>query len=214
MASGMKVSRGWSFLYNATLKMENKHFRGRLPLIYCLKRLRQHKIDKTKDFTNLPLVRTEIEGRSLVVPLAHNLAFYKEKFAHYDKHIISICQYVQSRLGALAFIDVGANVGDTVINLGIADHAQYLCIEGDAFYYKLLRNNLGNYSYQYHAINCFLTDQTSQDHYYQVEHAVSSAKLMYTDKPVDSLQNGNPGGGCYSESWMTSWKKRNLCRTC
>lgn len=191
MTTEIRINSIWSWIYNKTIALEKRHFRGRFAVSYFLKWLRQHKINKTKKFTDLPLVSTKIEGQNLIVPLAHNLAFYKERYKQYDKHIIQICQYVQSLLGDLAFIDVGANVGDTVINLGIIERARYLCIEGDEFYYNLLNCNLANYKYAYKAINCFLTDEIGAKAHYQVEHAVSSAKLTNTDVP----QNG--GGGVF-----------------
>ena len=189
MMTEIRTSRIWSWIYNKTVKLETVHFRGRFAVSCFFKWLRQHKISRTKDFTDLPLVSTQIEGRDLIVPLAHNLAFYKERCRHYDRHIIQICQYVQSILGNLAFVDVGANVGDTVINLGITEHARYLCIEGDTFYYNLLNYNLGRYQYSYQAVNCFLTDEICARANYQVEHAMSSAKLINTD----AQKNG--GGG-------------------
>ena len=190
MMTEIRTSRIWSWIYNKTVKLETVHFRGRFAVSCFFKWLRQHKISRTKDFTDLPLVSTQIEGRDLIVPLAHNLAFYKERCRHYDRHIIQICQYVQSILGNLAFVDVGANVGDTVINLGITEHARYLCIEGDTFYYNLLNYNLGRYQYSYQAVNCFLTDEICARANYQVEHAMSSAKLINTD----AQKNGGGGG--------------------
>lgn len=205
MTTEIRVNSIWSWIYNKTIALEKRHFRGRFAVSYFFKWLRQHKINKTKNFTDLPLVSTKIEGQNLIVPLAHNLAFYKERYKQYDKHIIQICQYVQSLLGDLAFIDVGANVGDTVINLGIIERARYLCIEGDEFYYNLLNYNLANYKYAYKAINCFLTDEIGAKAHYQVEHAVSSAKLTNTDVPPN-------GGGYFLSVWMTLWKAKGLCQ--
>ncbi len=181
METKIKVNAGWSWLYNEILKLECADFRGRPVVSFCLKRLRRHKIAKTKDFAQMPLVLTKIDGKDIVVPLSHELAFYKKNLELYDQQIVKTCHYVKSALGELAVIDVGANVGDTVVNVGIKDHACYLCVEGDAVYYRLLRHNLGKHKYRYKAIPCFLTDEVATDVNYKLNQGGSSAELRYAD---------------------------------
>lgn len=91
-----------------------------------------------------------------VSPFSHKLPFYQKEFPLYDRQLSKLCFYMKEKLGkSLNIIDIGANVGDTVVNIGLKD-AFYLCIEGDNSFSKYIKYNLRHYNYVLE--NVFLSD--------------------------------------------------------
>lgn len=172
----MRTSRFYTKIYNILLDLNRDSYIQR-GIVFAVGEIRKYKISKTKDYQKMPLVKTFIEGRKIIVPLSHNLAFYKKKYKNYDKHIIAVCNYVKEQKGYYNFIDVGANVGDTIINIGIVDKAKYLLIEGGEYYISLMKRNLKNYKYDYKLVDCFLSDEYSDDGY-EIRYRSGTASLV------------------------------------
>lgn len=158
----------WSYIYkNITDK------RGTNILFGLSRRVREYKIKKT-DYTKLPIVKTSIDGKELHIPLAHNLPIYKKKYSNYDRAIKELARLVKKKDGYLRLIDVGANVGDTEINIGVLNDASYLLIEGDELFKSLISENLGD-NYDYILDSHFLSD--CQEGNFSIVHNMSSASL-------------------------------------
>lgn len=109
-----------------------------------------------------PIIRTKINGQEALCPFSHMLAFYQKQYPLYDRQLSKICRLIKETKGSISMIDVGANIGDTVLNIGIRE-AYYLLIEGEKSYVSLINKNLVNYYYSLE--NTFLTDDTSQCNY-------------------------------------------------
>lgn len=78
----------------------------------------------------------------------HKLAEYQKIFSKYDRQLARICNVLrEKKKEPLSIIDVGANIGDTVVNIGQKD-AFYLLIEGNRDFYKYINKNLKKYNYQ------------------------------------------------------------------
>ncbi|MEQ2006017.1 MAG: FkbM family methyltransferase [Limisphaerales bacterium] len=88
-----------------------------------------------------PLVRFQVDGATLLAPLSHQLAFIRRDVPQYAGCLARIVLAVQRKHPGLACIDVGANIGDTVVLLRA--HAQFpiLCIEGSGEFFPLLEHN-------------------------------------------------------------------------
>lgn len=87
----------------------------------------------------------------------HKLAEYQKNFPKYDRQLAQICDLLKKKKqDRLNIIDVGANIGDTVINIGQKD-AFYLLIEGNHTFYKYIKQNLKNY--HYNVEYTFLSDE-------------------------------------------------------
>lgn len=109
--------------------------------------------------TTVPPVLTFLNKKPFFCPFSHKLLFYQKQFPLYDRQLPKLCHEVQKQLGrSISIIDVGANIGDTVRNIGIKD-AFYLCIEGDISYSKYIKHNLKRYNYTIE--NVFLNDKKS-----------------------------------------------------
>ena len=88
-------------------------------------------------------------------------------------------------------MDVGANIGDTVLNIGDCDN-DYLCVEGVEDYYVLLRKNLDE-KFHYKLIASFCGEETC-DSGMQIEKGGGTARVLlantnnaYTIRTVDTI---------------------------
>lgn len=112
-------------------------------------------------------VLTFLNKKPLLCPFSHKLLFYQKDFPLYDRQLPRLCNWLAStKKREIGIIDVGANIGDTVRNIGIKD-AFYLCVEGDEGYSKYVKSNLK--SYKYALENVFLCDKESQGEKYCIQ---------------------------------------------
>jgi FkbM family methyltransferase len=83
-----------------------------------------------------PVVRYRIEGIELLLPLSHELPFYRNDHPRYNEAIGRIA----AQLGG-PVVDVGANVGDTAAVMRAVTDVPILCVEGDERFFRLLERN-------------------------------------------------------------------------
>lgn len=121
------------------LKLDNKKFISKL-LIKLLTGVRKILI-KLNDSV---LIKYELEGRTIFLPLRHDLPFVKKAHPFYDLNIGRIAKYLLEKYPLLKAIDIGANVGDTAIIIKSNADIPLLCIEGEPFYFNLLTKNTSN----------------------------------------------------------------------
>lgn len=110
------------------------------------------------------VVRSHTNSQPLFCSFAHQLPFYQKAFPLYDRQLSKLCNYMHNRLNRkINIIDVGANVGDTVLNIGLKD-AFYLCIEGNEAFANLIHQNL-KHGYSYSLERCYMTDNPTENNY-------------------------------------------------
>lgn len=120
---------------------------------------------------------TFTNGQRLFCDFAHKLPFYQKEFPLYDRQLTEICNYIQSYYNrTINIIDVGANVGDTVLNIGLRD-AFYLLFEGNEYYYKFIRPNLKR-RYNYSLEKCYLADIKEKNNKQSVKTENGTAKIV------------------------------------
>lgn len=108
-------------------------------------------------------VISHTNGQRQICNFAHQLPFYQKHFPLYDRQLAKLCLFIQKHLRqTINIIDVGANIGDTVLNIGIKD-AYYLCIEGAPQYSRYIKHNLKGY--QYALENVYLCDNNDTANY-------------------------------------------------
>ncbi len=114
-----------------------------------------------------PVVRYKINGVMLKMPMSQMTPKFMKENPNYDRQLPKICEQIKEKVGRnLSIIDVGANIGDTVINIGMKD-AKYLLVEGCSKYYELISDNLQN-NYNYKLEKCFLGDAGSATGTYKI----------------------------------------------
>lgn len=83
-----------------------------------------------------PLVRYRIAGIELLLPLSHELPFYRNDHPRYNEAVGNIA----AQLGG-PVVDVGANVGDTAAAIRAVTDVPILCVEGEERFFWLLELN-------------------------------------------------------------------------
>jgi FkbM family methyltransferase len=102
--------------------------RARLKALIALRRL----LVRARD----PLLRWRVGSADLLLPLSHELPFYRHDHPLYDRAIGEIA----ADLGG-PVVDVGANVGDTAAEIRSRTGVPVLCVEGDARFFTILTRN-------------------------------------------------------------------------
>lgn len=88
-----------------------------------------------------------INGYKAKMPFSYMGIFYQKSFPLYDKQLGKICAYAKKKLNRdLKIIDVGANIGDTVLCIGDKDN-EYLLVEGEESYSSYIDENLHEFNY-------------------------------------------------------------------
>ena len=84
--------------------------------------------------------RYRLGNFEIILPAEHMLPFYKSKYSRYDKFLPFLAEYFKD--GDL-IIDVGANVGDTVVQIFLVNNKlSFICIEPDSRFFKYLLYNI------------------------------------------------------------------------
>jgi len=119
-----------------------------------------------------PIVRQNIHGASVLLPISHGLPRCIQANPFYDTALPAWCKFLADRLPAatrLCVIDVGANVGDTAALIAhAAPNTDFICIEADPAYLPLLVRNTKGLSVKIFAVA--LGDKTTTSHM-QIVHA-------------------------------------------
>ena len=85
--------------------------------------------------------KTLINGQELVLPPGHLLTLYNYIYPKYDKFISELVVNINENESV---IDIGANVGDTLVRLIDSNSKpNYYSIEADEFFFKYLKKKQG-----------------------------------------------------------------------
>lgn len=92
-------------------------------------------------------VRRNVQGVELVLPWSHALPDYGRIFPNYGQNLVALAAGLQARrspeAGPLPVLDIGANIGDSALQIIAATDARVLCVEGDPHWVGYLRRNVG-----------------------------------------------------------------------
>ena len=83
-----------------------------------------------------PLLTWRVGAADLLLPLSHELPFYRHDHPLYDRAIGRIAGETGGPI-----VDIGANVGDTAAEMRAQTDAPILCIEPDGRFFAILRRN-------------------------------------------------------------------------
>lgn len=89
-----------------------------------------------------PEIRYPFGAGTLILPLSHQLPFYVRDHPDYGRSVARIASTVSQQSPRMCFIDIGANVGDTVSLLRELAHFPILCVEPQEQFRALLSRNV------------------------------------------------------------------------
>lgn len=87
-------------------------------------------------------VRRHVQGVDMVLPWSHRLPDYAAANPDYSQNLVGLARGLRPE-GPLHVLDVGANVGDSGLQILAATDARLLCVEADPAYLRFLHTNLG-----------------------------------------------------------------------
>lgn len=134
----------------------------------------------------------EINGKKLLLPLSHNLPFYINDHIFYDKLLMRISDYLHFKQQSISGIDIGANVGDTIMALYRNPKDIFLGVEPEPKFFEYLKKNTVGYK-DILVDNTICSSQKSQSKFV-FEEENGTARLIPTKNSeitpeVDSLDN-------------------------
>lgn len=88
-----------------------------------------------------PVVR-EVQGVTLVLPWSHRLPDYALWGPSYGQNLVELARLVAESSPPLTVLDIGANVGDSAVQILNAADGKVLCIEADPAYLEFLHRNV------------------------------------------------------------------------
>jgi len=89
-------------------------------------------------------VQRDVQGVQLLLPWSHRLPDHTKRFPLYGTNVVALARFLgRTEEGPLQVVDVGANVGDTALQILAEVDARVLCIEGDAYWKNWLVRNVG-----------------------------------------------------------------------
>ncbi len=88
-----------------------------------------------------PAYRLSLRGRNMILPISHKLPLYIAQYPYYDELPKRVAEYLRKQDGFLAMIDVGANVGDTILACLDTIDDRFLAVEANPEFVWYLKRN-------------------------------------------------------------------------
>ncbi len=123
------------FLLNKAIQTQKKGVFNRINL-QVIRFLRK----KILLFTD-PLVHYTLDNSEILMPFSQELPFYRKSYPLYSSNVARVAQHVAKKYPSATFIDIGANIGDTVAILRNRISNPILCIEGCNDFFSVLKLN-------------------------------------------------------------------------
>lgn len=117
------------------------------------------------------------------MPFSFSGVLFSAQNPNYDRQLGRICEYVKKKAGRpINIIDVGANIGDTVLNIGDKED-KYLLVEGEKSYNQYIEKNLKGYNYVLETAFCAESDDDGKGKAVVKDHG--TAKVVNDEQGTD-----------------------------
>lgn len=87
-------------------------------------------------------VTREVQGVQMTLPWSHRLPDYVRMAPAYGQNLVDLAELLDKEQSPLTVLDVGANIGDSTLQILAATDARVLCVEADGFYLDYLHRNV------------------------------------------------------------------------
>lgn len=85
-----------------------------------------------------------VQGVEMTLPWSHRLPDYTAEGSLYGQNLVELAKLITPAGEPLVVIDVGANIGDSTLQILDATDARFVCVEADDYYLDFLRVNVGD----------------------------------------------------------------------
>jgi FkbM family methyltransferase len=89
---------------------------------------------------DLPM-KLRVQGVEIWMPRSHTLPYFTAVHPKYGQNLVGVAAVVAEG-ATLQMIDIGANIGDSALQVSAAVESQILCIEGDPHWTRFLHMNV------------------------------------------------------------------------
>lgn len=144
-----------------------------------------------------PDIEVDIRGKKLIAPASHKLPSYVAEFPFYDELVSRLGNYLREKSGYLTMIDVGANIGDTIVASNNSDSDMFLAVEANPKFISYLKRNCENMK-NLHVVEAFLTSRISDKEKFSVLESRGTARISpggnkeISVRTLDSIIFENP----------------------
>jgi FkbM family methyltransferase len=91
-----------------------------------------------------PPCRMNVGTTQLWMPFSHLLPVYSRPGTVYNTVLGRLADFIRTAHGRLCLVDVGANIGDTIVMCGVTDAESVLALEPHPLFFSYLQRNFGN----------------------------------------------------------------------
>lgn len=128
-----------------------------------------------------------IDGINLSLGENHMLPNYQERFCMYDR----IIPYLASISNNGTIIDIGANVGDTVVSMIKHTNSRFLCIEPNNDFYEILCKNIEMLPREYikriKLKKAFISQKMNENYIMDTQHGTAKKVLVDYATKTESI---------------------------
>lgn len=87
-------------------------------------------------------MRRRVHGVELEMPRAHRLPDYVSRYPAYGLNLVHLAEVLGKGAAPVKVVDVGANIGDSALQILHVTDARVLCVEGDQYWVDYLQRNV------------------------------------------------------------------------
>lgn len=135
----------------------------------------------------------EIRGKRMTLPISHKLPIFIRDAPLYDTLPARVADYLRRRNGKLIMVDVGANVGDTILACNATSEDQFLAVEANPEFIQYLKKNLDSID-NYVLVQAFCHSGSNERAHVQIESVGGTARvteatdgLVLSKKTLDEI---------------------------
>lgn len=89
-------------------------------------------------------VQRVVQGVTMTLPWSHRLPDYARVGPEYGQNLVALAALLKEDDGPLTVLDVGANIGDSTLQILNVAEARVLCVEADGYFLEYLQLNVGD----------------------------------------------------------------------
>lgn len=134
----MRRSRARQALFDAAIKVARENAAGVLAFELLMRLVQRG------SRAGEVAIEYNLDGHSLLIPADHDLPRFRRYSPSYGANLGRVAGIVHGKYAEMSAVDVGANVGDSALQLRRGAPVPVLCVEGDPRFAALLRLNLAD----------------------------------------------------------------------